>query len=216
MDFIQIEAWVEGDTPMLQHRATEEALSGSTRSNTPGEREDPRDVCERAIYRLADRSIAIPGAAFARLLREAGGSHKAKGSRKSLKWLVPAAVIVLDELCPLYLNDRKTLIKDFEVDSRPVTIPATKGRVMRHRARFNEWSCRVRLRINTAILDEKTIRQLLMEGLAQIGLGDFRPEKGGPFGVSALIAWKIVSDKIAKTPAQVRNGGTRPDASPVM
>lgn len=212
MSYIQVEVWVEGDTPMLQHRATEEALSGATRQNTPGEKEDPRDVCERTIYRQADRSIAMPGAAFARLLREAGGSHKAKGQRKSLKYLVPAAVLVLDELCPLYLNDRKTLIKDFEVDSRPVTIPATKGRVMRHRARFNEWTARANLRINTNILDEKTVRQLLTEGLAQIGLGDFRPEKGGPFGVSTLVHWKIVSDKLAKTPAQVRNGGTRPDA----
>ena len=216
MDFIQVEVWVEGDTPLLQHRATEEALSGRTRQNTPGEAEDPRDVCERTIYRMPDRSIAIPGAAFMRLLREAGGSHKAKGSRKSLKWLVPAAAIVLDDLCPLYLKDRRTLIKDFEVDSRPVTIPATKGRVMRHRARFNEWACRTNLRINTSILDEKTIRQLMSEGLAQIGLGDFRPEKGGPFGVSALVSWKIVSDKLAKTPAQVRNGGTRPDAPPAV
>jgi len=211
MTYIQTEIWVEGVMPLLQHRATEEALSGATRQNTPGEREDPRDICERTIYRMPDRSIAIPGGAFMRLLREAGGSHKSKGSRKSLKWILPAAALVLDDLCPLYLHDRRTLIKDFEVDSRPVTIPATRGRVMRHRARFNEWACRANLRINTAILDEATIRQLLTEGLAQIGLGDFRPEKGGPFGVSSLVSWRIVSDKRPKTPAQIRNGGTRPE-----
>jgi hypothetical protein len=211
MAFVQVEIWVEGVMPLLQHRATEEALSGATRHNTPGEREDPRDICERGIYRLPDKSIAIPGGAFMRLLREAGGAHKAKGSRKSLKWILPAAAIVLDDLCPLYLNDRKTPIRDFEIDSRPVTIPATKGRIMRYRARFNQWACRARLRINTAILDEATIRQLMTEGLAQIGLGDFRPERGGPFGVSSLVSWRIVSDRPPKTAAQVRNGGTRPE-----
>jgi hypothetical protein len=212
MDFIQVEVWVEGDTPLLQNRASEEALTGKTRMNTPGEEEDPRDIAERTVYRLQDRAIAIPGSAFMRLLREAGGSHKSKGSRKSLKWLVPAAVLVLDDLCPLYLHDRRTPIKDFEVDTRPVTIPATKGRIIRHRSRFNEWACRVNLRINTSILDEKTVRLLMTEGLAQIGLGDYRPEKGGPFGVSALVSWKIISDKLPKTAAQTRNGGTRPVA----
>ena len=211
MTYIQIEIWIEGVMPLLQHRATEEALSGATRQNTPGEREDPRDICERTIYRMPDRSIAIPGGAFMRLLREAGGSHKSKGSRKSLKWILPAAALVLDDLCPLYLHDRRTLIKDFEVDSRPVTIPATRGRVMRHRARFNEWSCRANLRINTSILDAATVRQIMSEGLAQIGLGDFRPERGGPFGISSLVSWKVVSDQPAKTPAQRRNGGIRPE-----
>src|SRR5262245_62563944 len=103
---IEVQVVIEGTTPMLQNRATEEALSGETRKNTPVEREDPRDICERTIYRMDNRQIAVPGGAFARMLREAGGSHKARGSRKSLKYIVPAAVLVLDDLCGLYLKDR--------------------------------------------------------------------------------------------------------------
>lgn len=207
MAFRVIEIWVEGMTALLQHRATEEALEGSTRSNSPTEKEDPRDICERTIYRVANdgNQIAIPGGAFARMLREAGGAHKAKGSRKSLKYLVPAATIVLDDLCGLYLRDRVTPITDFEVDSRPVTIPATKGRVMRHRARFNEWACLVHLRINDEILAEGIVRQMFSEGLQQIGIGDFRPEKGGPFGTSSIVSWLVISDPVAKTAAQRRN-----------
>jgi len=205
MAFQNITAWIEGTRPMLQHRATEEALSGKTRTNTPGEDEDPRNQCEKVLYRLPkSQQVAVPGGAFARMLREAGGAHKAKGSRKSLKYLVPAAVIVLDELCGLYLVDRKTPVTDFEVDSRPVTIPATKGRIMRHRPRFNEWTCKVGLRINTDILDEATVRKLMIEGLQQIGIGDFRPEKGGPFGTADLVQWVVVNVK-ELTPAQRRN-----------
>ena len=189
---------------MLQHRATEEALSGRTRVNAAGEELDPREVCEKAVYRLPDRQLAIPGAAIARMLREAGGSHKVKGSRKSPRILVPAAVIVLDDLCGLYLEDRRTKITDYEVDSRPVTIPATKGRVMRHRARSNEWAFPVRLRINTEILDDSMVRRLLTEGLQQIGIGDFRPEKGGPFGTSDLVAWDVISEPKKLTVAQKR------------
>jgi hypothetical protein len=191
-----VEIWIEGVTPLLQHRATEEALMGSTRTNTPSPEQNPRDICERAIYRIANDGgqIGVPGSAFARMLREQGGSHKSKGSRKSLKYLVPAAVLVLDDLCSLYQRDRRTPITDFEVDSRPVTIPATKGRVMRHRARFNEWACRLTLRINETIMDESLVRQMFAEGLTQIGIGDFRPERGGPFGTASLVSWVVISD----------------------
>jgi hypothetical protein len=199
-----VQAWATGTTPLLLHRATEEALAGKTRSNNPGEDDDPRIICERTIYRLDNKQIAIPGAAFARMLREAGGSHKVKGSRKSVKYLVPAAMIVLDDLCGLFLNDRKTPIRDFEIDARPVTIPATKGRIMRYRARLNEWSCPVRLRINQTILDEGMIRRLMVEGLQQIGLGDFRPEKGGPFGTSDLVDWSVISEPKPMSVAQKR------------
>jgi hypothetical protein len=206
MAFILIEAWGQGITPQLLHRATEENLSGGdgTRSNTVAERPDPRVICEANIYRFHSKQIAIPGAAIARMLREAGGAHKAKGSRKSIKYLVPASTIVLDDLCGLYLNDRKTPITDFEVDSRPVTIPSTKGRIMRHRARLNEWSFRVNLRINDEILTEDIVRRLMVEGLQQIGLGDYRPERGGPFGTSDLVAWTQLN-VVPLTTAQRRN-----------
>jgi len=206
---IQILIWCEGMSSLLMNRATEEALGGGkkTRTNTIGEVEDPRTVAGKAVYRLlGSQQLAVPGAAFSRLVREAGGSHKAKGSRKSLKYIVPAAVLVLDDLCGLFLRDRKTPVVDFEVDSRPVTIPATKGRVMRHRARANEWTVPVRVRINEQIMAEATVRQLFAEGGQQIGIGDFRPEKGGPFGTWDIVSWEVVSDAKAKTSAQLRNG----------
>lgn len=210
MGMIQLQVWLEGCTPMLLHRATEEALMGETRSNTIREKEDPRTVAGRNIYRMGHH-IALPGAAIARMTREAGGSHKSKGSRKSLKYIVPAAMLVLDDLCGFYLRDRKTPVVDFEVDSRPVTIPATKGRVMRHRARLNEWSLCANLRLNEDIMAQGILRQLISEGSQQIGLGDYRPEKGGPFGTSSIVAWDVVSDPKPKTPAQKRNGSA--DAS---
>jgi hypothetical protein len=207
---VVIEFWMEGVTPILLHRATEEALSGETRKITVQEREDPRTIAGKAVYRLDGDQLALPGAAFSRMMREAGGSHKAKGSRKSLKYLIPAAVLVLDDLCPFYLKDRITPIVDFEVDSRPVTIPATKGRVIRHRARLNEWAIRGTLRLNDQLMSEPIVRQILVEGGEQIGLGDYRPEKGGPFGTSSLVRWDIISDSKPKTDAQKRNGEVQP------
>ena len=61
----------------------------------------------------------IGEALIGRLLREAGSNHKLKGSRKSAKFVVPAAVLVLDDAIILRNGDGQTPIKDFEVDSRP-------------------------------------------------------------------------------------------------
>lgn len=203
---IYINMFIEGTSPVLMHRATEEALTGETRRNTVEERENPRITAGKAVYRMpGSEQLALPGSAFARLVREAGSSHKARGSRKSLKYVIPAAVLVLDDLCPLFLMDRKSPANDFEVDARPVTIPATKGRVMRYRARLNQWSCGVNLRINEEIIAESIVRQLYTEGLQQIGVGDFRPEKGGPFGTSSIVAWDVQTES---TRRQVRRNGT--------
>jgi hypothetical protein len=206
---ILINVWAEGVNAILLHRATEEGLGGGAKSrvNAMAEAEDPRVIAGKAVYRMSKEQIALPGSAFARMLREAGGTHKIKGSRKSMKYLVPAAVLVTEDLCGLYLHDRVTPIVDFEVDSRPVTIPATKGRVMRHRARLNEWAVLVTLRINEELIAESTVRQLFSEGGLQIGVGDFRPEKGGPFGTFGIVAWDHVSPSKGKTEAQKRNGG---------
>jgi len=82
--------------------------------------------------------------------------------------------------------------KSFEVDSRPVTIPATKGRIMRHRPRFDQWGLKFDLIVNDDLLSVDMAQQLLQEAGQQIGIGDFRPEKRGPFGCFLVSKWEAV------------------------
>lgn len=186
-------AKIQGTRPLLQHRFDEqaEASSGKSTRHVVVQQRIPRDEAERVCYRFPENGgFFIPGAAFARLLREAGGAHKLKGSRKSAKFVVPAATLVMEDAITLTNGDGKTKLKDFEVDSRPVTIPATKGRIMRHRPRFDCWSCEVPIRINTDLLSEEFVHKLLVDGGEQIGVGDFRPERGGPFGTFRVVGWE--------------------------
>lgn len=181
-------ATISGLTPLLIHRWAEanEVEDGARAVHI--ERRDPRAEAEKVCYRREDGAIYFPGAAIARMLREAGGSHKQRGSRKSLKFVIPAAVIVLED--QVILRDASgNSLKDFEVDSRPVTIPATKGRIMRHRPRLNAWGAEVSLEIDPSMIESDTILQLLTEGGKRIGIGDFRPERGGPFGRFAVVQW---------------------------
>src|SRR5258708_6770759 len=118
-------------------------------------------------------------------------NHKLRGSRKSAKFVVPAAVRVI-EIDVSIFNGDDSLIKDFEVDSRPVTIPATKGKIMKHRPRFDVWSAKFNLVINTEMLTEEFTQQLLTEAGQSQGIGDYRPNKTGPFGCFRITSWKPI------------------------
>lgn len=181
---------IEGTTPLLQHRFEEsnEVDKGKGTRKIHIKEEDPRTLAERCAHRLPNGQMFFPGAAISRLLRESGGSHKQRGSRRTLKYIVPAAVLVNDDTIPLVIDNEP--IKDFEIDSRPVTIPATKGRIMRHRPRINKWGAVFSLSIDDDLIEADTIHQLLSEGGNRIGIGDFRPEKGGPFGRFIVTEWK--------------------------
>lgn len=181
-----------GVTALLQHRFGDEAQTEAAKQTrrVSIQEETPRSAAEKVAYQNAKGEFYFPGAAISRLLREAGGAHKVKGTRKSVKYLVPAAVLVLDDTITIRNGDGKTPVAGFEVDSRPVTIPATKGRIMRHRPRFDAWSATFELRVNEKVLAPEVVHQLLTEGGEQIGIGDFRPEKGGPFGTFRVGRWE--------------------------
>ncbi len=180
---------IKGCTSLLQHRFNEAAELPGVARGVLINRGTPREEAEKVCYRDKQGRFYFPGAAIGRLLREAGSNHKMKGSRRSAKFVVPAAVLVMDDAIIINNGDSKPA-PDFEVDSRPVVIPATKGRVMRHRPRFDIWSALFTIRINELILPVDFVHTLLTEGGQQIGIGDFRPEKGGPFGTFNVVEWK--------------------------
>jgi len=204
--FIYAEAWGAGVMPLLMHGFNAEAEAGlpggsgkGTRTvSTAAEKPLPREIAEKFAYRENGPSSALvlPRDAFQRLLREAGASHKEKGSRKTLKYRVPASVLVLGgdakgSPVPLYAKDRATRLKDYEVHSCSAVNPFTKGRVMSHRPRLDEWAFKLLIRINTDLMSEAVVRQLLTEGGQQIGVGSYRPEKGGVYGVFDVVGWDV-------------------------
>lgn len=190
-----IDVVIRGDSPLLMNRFTETAeVNKATRAAHATVR-SPREQAEGAAYRTPDGDLYFPSAAISRLLREAGSSHKQRGTRKSMKYIVPAGVRMATDTIAL-VDATLVALRTFEVDSRPVTIPATKGRIMRHRPRLDAWWATFSLVVNEDVLDPSFVQQLLMEGGQRIGIGDFRPEKGGPFGVFAVTLWSELREKV--------------------
>lgn len=180
---------IKGLTPFLQCRFSEEASVESSTRRVVVDRGTPRQQAEKLMYRDAAGKYYFPSTCICRCIAEAGRNHKMKGSRSSARYVVPAAIMVPSETIILNNGDGRPA-KDFEVDSRPVSIPSTKGRVMRHRPRFDEWSATFALRVNDNILPSDFIKQLLDEAGLCVGIGDFRPQRSGPFGTFTVTKWE--------------------------
>lgn len=177
---------ITGTYPLLQHRFGEMAEAGldkSTRGADTKVRKDysPREMAEQNCYRLGDGSIGHPSQAIIRAMCDAGVNYKLKGSRQSLRFVVPAAVRSLDEYVRVLDLDLKP-VTAVEVDSRSVVNQKVKARVMCHRARIEQWVAQGRLSLDTELLDEEMAQKLLTDAGRRLGIGAFRPQSRGPFG----------------------------------
>lgn len=186
MKTIQVE--IRGVTPLLIHRFNEHAEQGRTTRRVETTNRDPREEATKNAYIADDGTYYFSAFSIPGCMGNAGASHKSTGSRKSLRYVVPSAVRMLTDKVTI-LNGTGPA-KAFEVDSRPVTIPATKGRVMRHRPRFDQWGAKFDLLLDDQLLSPEMAQQLLTEAGQSIGIGDFRPEKRGPFGTFRVIKFK--------------------------
>jgi len=186
-----IQTQIEGTSALLQHAFSIDFEDPSASRVVLARNASPREQAEAHLYRDGE-VFYVPGSAISRLLREAGASHKLKGSRQRVKFLVPAAVVVTEDALPLLDPSSGLPLATWEVDSRPVVILATKGRIMRHRPRFEKWGLAIQLEIDEEVLPEDLVHVLLAEGGRRIGIGNFRPEKGGPFGRFRVVQWRRI------------------------
>jgi len=173
---------IKGTSPLLIHRYSEAAEGNGANRRIEVKARDPRKEAERAAYIAPDGTFYFSAFALPNALGAAGSSHKMTGSRKTLRFVVPSAVRMGTDTVTILDSSGKAPAKAFEVDSRPVTIPATKGRIMRHRPRWNAWTAKFQLHVNEQLISGDTVGALLAEAGQTIGIGDFRPEKRGPFG----------------------------------
>lgn len=188
MKLVNVE--IRGVTPLLINRFTEQSEQAKSTRRQMVKTVDPREEATKSAYIANDGTFFFNAFAIPACMGNAGSNHKMRGSRKSLRYVVPSAVRLLSDTVTIMNGDGPA--KTFEVDSRPVTIPATKGRIMRHRPRFDCWGAKFQLQIDDNQLEIDTAHQLLSEGGQMSGIGDFRPEKRGPFGTFRVTQFEEV------------------------
>lgn len=191
---MKVKVTIAGLNPLLMNRFTEAAeaqVSGGHRPSISGDKGTPREQASPKRYADEEGNLYIPGPNVFACLVAAGKFHKAGKSKVTTQKtsLIPAGVMVDDLVCPLSTNA-------WEVDSRSVVIPSTGGRVMCHRPRIDEWSLSFTLDIDTSMFSPKLVRMIVDDAGKKIGLGDYRPERKGPFGRFVVKGWDVIEEDV--------------------
>ena len=188
MKTIQIE--ISGRTPLLCNRFTDQAQLDATsgvRSSIANDAKTSLEQADESLYKSEENGEpGIPGPNILRCMIDAGkflkqGRGKVTTQKTSL---VPASVMLEEPFVMLQTES------GWKVDTRPVRIPATGGRILRHRACFDDWKLAFSVTLDETIITEKLFRELVDIAGSHIGLGDFRPDTKGPFGRFNVILWK--------------------------
>ena len=196
---ITINIEIQGESPLLCNRFTDEAMEkiarGSSAVAMSSDKGTPRERAEKTLYIGADGKPVIPGPNVYRSIIDAGRFHKAGKEKVTTQKssLVPAGIWLVDIECQLFNPDHDA--PSWEVDARRVVNPATGGAMMAYRARFDSWRLRFTLNVDDKMFGEQIVRALVDDAGQKIGLGDFRPSRKGPFGRFKVISWSKDQEK---------------------
>lgn len=181
---------ISGVTPLLMHKFSDldqlRATDGVGVASANTERGTPYEQAETGIYFDEGKNIVVPQPNILRCFMEGGryfkvGKRQVTTQRESL---IPACVDIVEVAIKLAYHDPWT------VDTRPVRIPSTGGRILRHRACFTDWHLSFSLSLDTEIMGPGLLREVIDAAGKRVGLGDFRPACKGPFGRFVVTHWQ--------------------------
>lgn len=187
----QVRITIQGTTPLICNRFTDEAAEKATNGRSSaigtGNRGTPLEQAERKLYIGTSGAPMIPQPNLMRCLVEGGRFHKAGRKQITTKTesMLYSCLDVEDAEIAL------TSPEPWRVDTRAVRIPATGGRILTHRPLFDNWSLEFDLSVDDDFIDLGLLRAIVDDAGKRVGLGDFRPACKGPFGKFVVTNWTV-------------------------
>lgn len=149
------------------------------------DKKSKEEQAEFAAYRIPSEKgkgeLYVPGTAIQRALVAGAVYSKGKG-RATLQKVVAACVMVTPE----YIGMGTT---EYTIDSRAVVVPATRGRIVRHRPLISEWEVTFTIEYDENLLTNEQVRRVVDDTGHRVGLLEYRPAKNGPFGRFVVAHW---------------------------
>lgn len=185
---LRVSVKIQGISPYIPHRFTDEAGQAASNGNRVISNlgsDTPLERATKFLYTDKDGKPVITQPAVFGSIVSAGRFFKLGKNKMTTQQT---------SLVPAYLNVTGAYFhithkEPWTVDTRPVRIPATGGRILEHRPLFNDWQISFEVEAYSGI-DESLTRSLVDAAGLRIGIGDMRPEKKGPFGRFKVIQWK--------------------------
>jgi hypothetical protein len=106
------------------------------------------------------------------------------GKLRKLGKAIQRGTLILENQSALhYIGSRdpdEMVLDNKFIDCRSVVISGK--RLMRYRPIFREWELYVSIQFDSAVIDAQQLGQAMSDAGRLIGIGDFRPNKGGSYG----------------------------------
>lgn len=188
---------LQGTSPLLQNRITEEAIQSLDDKKSRVKIKEvltPREIANSHAHVDADGNATHPSEALLRAMISVAKGHKIGRSSAAPK--VPAAVRFTSPYMRL-MDEHGKPIRTWEVESCVGynRQSATKVSAIRcHYPRYDRWRADFHIKIHTAILTPEFCQTLLNEGGELCGIGTRRPERMGSFGTFLVALWEPIAD----------------------
>jgi hypothetical protein len=196
MNVIRVEIHIKGITPLMQNRFTDEQAmiaSGGTRgSSAAADRGTPLQIAESKLYLGLKGKPMVPQPNLMRCIVDGGYFHKIGKKQVTTKESSLVYACLSIEGAEIALRHKQP----WKVDTRPVVIPATKGRILAHRPMFDDWELHFNVELDTSIMGTGLLRKIVDDAGKRIGIGELRPAKKGPYGRFVVILWKEAQNPI--------------------
>ncbi len=171
-------ALISGLSPLLMHAPT--AILDQTEQSPRSRTKPGPEMAERAAYRTADGYLCIR-ADHIRMAMVNAAKHLKYHGRRTIRADVSRGVRIIDPEF-LILRNGEPLTAWDEIDIRPVNIKGNRVPAYRPMVKL-PWSAEVRLEFDQAYIPgPKFLAEILSHAGYYVGIMDYRPERGGPFG----------------------------------
>lgn len=173
---------IQGISPLLMNRPS--MLIADISKDKKGFKDEPKLQAESKLYQTEKGKLYQPSTHIYGALIEAGKQKKVVGKGKSTYSKIVGYAV---EINPFEIEHKK---QKWEIFSILAVNPSTKGRNLLHRPILKEWELDFEI-----VFDESEIPPSIMKELFDIagriaGLGDWRPQKKGPYGKFQVTNWK--------------------------
>ena len=170
----KITVTIEGTTPLLMNRYNVEAELERQKGKRITKTYDPKEEAEKSAYWSTSKKkeLIIPSEVLYASILNASSFHKI--GKRSAKSILAGSIRV--EPFEISLGTSK-----YVIDTRPVVIQ--RARVLKSRAKLEKWKASFDIVYDEGLIaDPQIIKTVLSEAGQRIGIMDFRPNKGGPYG----------------------------------
>jgi len=175
---------IKGTSPLLMNKYNIEAELDRQKGRRTTKKYVAEEEAEKGAYWMSHtkkKELMIPAIVlYASLLNASSFYRIAKRSAKSI-----LAGSIKIEPMEIGLGTDK-----YQLDIRPVVIQRNK--VLKGRARLDEWKASFKIIYDERLIADPTIiKDVLTDAGMRIGICDFRPSKGGPYGCFEVLKFEV-------------------------